>query len=99
MMGASVTLSCCSSGAYGAGKLKTTVLGSGLVTATLAAFIEAEVREWYLSSALLNVNTTSSEVRAWPSCHLTPSRRVKRYTAPFCSTVQLAASSGVGLPS
>jgi len=60
--------------------------------------MDALVRAWNLRRISSKVNFTSAAVNGSPSCHFTPSRRRKRYTAPPCSTCQLSARSGVGFP-
>src|SRR3954452_16089799 len=76
MIGASVTFSCCRSGAYGCGNRKITVSGSGVSSVQPAEPIDALVREWKGSRAFSKLNFTSSDVNGSPSCHFTPLRRV-----------------------
>src|SRR5262245_51270569 len=97
-IGASVASSWDRSGAYGCLKRKTTVRSSGVSIAASTLPIDALVRAWNLSRTSSKLNLTSAEVKGVPSCHVTPGWSRTRYTAPPCSTCQLSASSGSGLP-
>ncbi len=77
-------------------KRNSTVSSSGVVIDSRAAPTEAAVREWNCSSISSKVNLTSAEVNGVPSCHVTPSRRSNRYSAPSSSTSHDSASSGTG---
>ena len=57
--------------------LTTTVLASGACTDSTNLFRITRARAWVLGSMSASENTTSSDVKGLPSCHLTLSCRWK----------------------
>jgi hypothetical protein len=75
----------------------TAVCASGVSTRSTFAKV-ARPRGWACLRRKIE-KATSAEVKGLPSCQVTPSRKVKRYSRPSGEIAQAVASCGRGLSS